>query len=112
MTDPLGDATPTRDKLPPPDLLRETVTLAHEAGHYLSWKGRTPPDEYDKYFNAAKLRDQASHAVPKSGNVEEYNEGIREAARAALSSAQVEMIFAEGTARLEDRERAPGRTRV
>src|SRR3954462_6253983 len=31
---------------PQPNLLAELMTLAHEAGHMFSWKGRTPPERW------------------------------------------------------------------
>ncbi len=93
---------PTRDRnasgrkvLPPPDLLRETVTLAHECGHFLSWKDRTPRKEWDAYFIAAKAQDEAWSSVPDHESVNEYNNMLRAAAQAALTKEQMQRIVAE-----------------
>ena len=84
-----------QEKLPAPDLLCETATLAHEVGHFLSWKERTSPDEYKEYFNAAKVRDMAWDGVPSTDDVDAYNDGIRAAAQSVLTSQQIERILAE-----------------
>jgi hypothetical protein len=43
---------------PPPSLHEELTTLAHEYGHFSSYRGRTPPDEYERYFAAQVKRDE------------------------------------------------------
>ncbi len=40
---------------PQPDLLIELITLAHEYGHVLSWKGATPKAEYTAYRRSLDL---------------------------------------------------------
>jgi hypothetical protein len=80
--------------LPPPDLLSEVVTLAHEAGHFLSWRD-TQLSGWQTYFDAAQARDQILSQVPKHGTVEEYNERLRGAVQAALRPEQIQSILAE-----------------
>jgi hypothetical protein len=91
-----------REALPPPDLLRETITLAHEFGHFLSWK--RSPDEWNAYFEAAKTRDEAWSQVPRDGSVGEYNNQLRTAAQSRLTRDQMGRIVAE-----EERAWAIGR---
>lgn len=74
-----------RDKLPPPDILRETITLAHECGHFLSWKERTPREEWEAYASALAAWDEARSSVSYGGSRNEYNERLRAAAQASLS---------------------------
>jgi hypothetical protein len=81
--------------LPPPDLLSELVTLAHEAGHFLSWNERTPRNAWQRYFGVAKKRDQIVAEVPKDGSIDEYNDRLRAAVQSSLSAEQIELILAE-----------------
>jgi hypothetical protein len=81
-----------RDNLPPPDLLREVTTLAHEMGHFLSWKERTPRGEWNRYFLAATTRDRAWESVDQQGSVAEYNDRRRAASRTALTGDEIELI--------------------
>ena len=81
--------------LPPPDILYETVTLAHEIGHFLSWKERTPRSDWEAYFDAARKRDVAQDAVPESGSKEEFNSSLRVAAQSALAEHEIGLILAE-----------------
>jgi hypothetical protein len=39
------------------DIKPEFFTLAHEYGHYLSWRGETPPETWARYHAAACHRD-------------------------------------------------------
>lgn len=80
---------------PPPDILQETVTLAHECGHFLSWKCRTPRAEWDAYFGAASRRDSAWAGISSEGSVTEYNERLRTAARTALTAEDMQQILLE-----------------
>ncbi|MBN1608795.1 MAG: hypothetical protein JW940_19365 [Polyangiaceae bacterium] len=81
--------------LPPPDLLLELVTLAHEGGHFLSWKERTPRSEWQRYFGAAKKRDQIIAEVPRGGSTDEYNDRLRAAMQSSLRAEQIELILTE-----------------
>jgi len=84
-----------RQSLPPPDLLCETVTLAHECGHFLSWRGRTPRDECDAYYRAARLRDEAWARVEEGSSIDDYNDQLRAVAQDALTEEQLQLILAE-----------------
>lgn len=56
--------TPSRTRgpgganLPPPDLEHELITLAHEYGHLMSYLGRTPREDWEKYDAAARRRGE------------------------------------------------------
>lgn len=58
--------TPSRDSNAPiplarPDLLEELITLAHEYGHFQSYKGRTARAEWKIYDAIAHSRDEIAH---------------------------------------------------
>ena len=96
--------SPTRDRneagrrtLPPPDLLREVVTLAHEFGHFLSWKGRTPRETWDRYYEAIGIRDETWAQVDESGSIDAYNDRRRAAVQDALTEDQLQLIIDEET---------------
>ena len=71
------------------------MTLAHELGHFLSWKERTQRESWLVYFAAVKARDQAWSEVSCSGNLEQYNQALRAAAQATMTSAQFSHILDE-----------------
>jgi hypothetical protein len=48
---------------PQPNLLAELITLAHEAGHMFSWKGRTPPERWAQYHEIEKRRHEIARAL-------------------------------------------------
>jgi hypothetical protein len=81
--------------LPTPDLRAEIVTLAHELGHFLSWKGPTSRDRWLTYFEAVKARDQAWSALSYQGSVDQFNEMRRAAAQVALTPTQLGHILEE-----------------
>lgn len=58
---PTPDSNAPGDQ-PQPDLLDELITLAHEAGHLFSWKGRTPPGTWATYHESEKRRDAFARA--------------------------------------------------
>jgi hypothetical protein len=98
--DRIDQPTPFRNRygcenLPKPDLRCETATLAHECGHFLSWQGRTPREEWNVYFSAARVRDNAWSRVREEGSRSEYNDELRAAARKALTGAELRLIVAE-----------------
>jgi hypothetical protein len=80
--------------LPAPDLLAETVTLAHELGHFLSWKEHTSRDRWLVYFDAVKARDRAWSEVSYPGSVDQFNE-MGAAAQAGMTPAQLSHILEE-----------------
>ncbi|MBE7481550.1 MAG: hypothetical protein HS104_16415 [Polyangiaceae bacterium] len=86
---------PTRSRnaggahLPPPNLLAETFTLAHECGHFLSWRERAPRDEWTAYYIAAKARDDAWSQLPDDLPPPEYNERLRSSAKEQLTADQI-----------------------
>ncbi|MBE7481535.1 MAG: hypothetical protein HS104_16335 [Polyangiaceae bacterium] len=92
---------PTRSRnaggahLPPPNLLAETFTLAHECGHFLSWRERAPRDEWTAYYIAAKARDDAWSQLPDDLPPPEYNERLRSSAKEQLTADQIDLILAE-----------------
>lgn len=83
-----------RNKLPPPDLLYETITLAHECGHFLSWKD-TPEEKYEAYTSALLVRHEAWKSIPEDDSIDAYWEKVRNAARGALDDEQVTLILEE-----------------
>jgi hypothetical protein len=82
---------------PPPDLQSELVTLAHEGGHFLSWKDRTPRNDWQRYYAVARARDQVLAQVPKHGSIDEYNDRLRAAVQSSLTAEEIELILAEET---------------
>ncbi|HEY1695118.1 MAG TPA: hypothetical protein VGG39_23280 [Polyangiaceae bacterium] len=75
------------------DLRDEMVTLAHEYGHCLSFRGQTPRKEWDAYFAAASRRDQVVDARRSAGASDV--EGDRKALAEALSDAEKALIIRE-----------------
>lgn len=100
---PSRDLNDGGQHLAPPDIIYETITLAHEFGHFLSWKERTPRDAYEAYLVALVTRSRAWEAVPEHDHAA-YHDAIRAAARAALTTEQLALIVAE-----EERAWAIGR---
>lgn len=82
-----------------PDLRAELVTLAHEYGHFASWKERTARATWQLYYQAARRRDAAWGAVDvdtvAGEGDSEYNERLRSAAREVLTKEQVDLILSE-----------------
>jgi hypothetical protein len=77
-----GDGTPA-------PIEKELLTLAHEYGHFLSWKGRATDGRWDAYRAAALRRDDiAVGAGP---------DGVRVAWSAAMSEADKTLILDEET---------------
>ena len=81
--------------LPSPDIVGETITLAHECGHFLSWKERTPRNVWAEYTVALGIRHEAWEAVANTGTTAEFNDAIRAAAQAALNTEHLALIIAE-----------------
>lgn len=85
--------------MPAPDILAELVTLAHEYGHLMSWKGRTRPEEWGLYHAVAIKRDvawnAAARALPKELECLEWNNRMRDAMWTALSEDDRSRIVAE-----------------
>jgi hypothetical protein len=71
---------PTEDSNAPPplvqpDLVEELITLSHEYGHLMSWNGRTPRDQWERYDAVARRRSEIEgrsiDAMPTGLTVEE-----------------------------------------
>lgn len=70
----------------PPDLKKELIVLAHEFGHLMSWKGRTPRAEWECYYAVATKRNQvvseskkAARAVPEDQQTQFQIDALRRA---------------------------------
>jgi hypothetical protein len=92
--------------------LHDLYTLAHEFGHYLSWRRSRPADDtttpnaesaaWRAYFAAAKKRDAAWQCVdarfPNGADEDMYTSALRDAAlRRELSDEEKRLILAEET---------------
>lgn len=78
--------------LPPPDLEAELHTLAHEAGHFESF--RTRGDDWRAYYAAAIARDQVIARVEPEPSVD-FALRARAAVRAQLTEAHRMLIVGE-----------------
>ena len=97
--------TPSRSRgpggaeLPEPDLEHELITLAHEYGHLMSYRGETPRSEWDRYTAAASKRGEvyaaACEHLPEGLPRAETNERIRRALREGLTDDERARIVAE-----------------
>jgi|JI10StandDraft_1071094.scaffolds.fasta_scaffold06236_10 hypothetical protein len=79
--------------LAPPDLRHELLVLAHEFGHLMSWKGRTPRATWERY-NAVAIKR------------EKLNSEALEAAQAVPEDAQAQYVIDALWRALTDEERA------
>jgi hypothetical protein len=81
--------------LPAPDLADEVVTLAHECGHFLSWKDRTPRQVWNAYLQATVGRDEVWDAVREDGSLSDESERIRAASKRSLAVEDMTLILEE-----------------
>lgn len=78
-------------QLPPPDIGYELITLAHEYGHLMSWKGRTPRPAWDAYNAVAIKRSEAEIGIADLASAD----SARIALRNALTDDERALILAE-----------------
>ena len=85
--------------LPPPDLLYELVTLAHEFGHFESWRHRTPREQWLKYDAVTERRGRTTREVRagarERGELGRVDELLRAALQQELNDAECAMILEE-----------------
>jgi len=94
------DPVPSRHRcpgspLPPPDLIREMITLAHEMGHHTSWRERTPRAAWEAYFETVQLYSRVAAAIPLQDTAQEFTNLLRQSLQATLSQNQMQLILNE-----------------
>jgi hypothetical protein len=94
-TTPVDEPTDHRNNGEPVDLKREFITLAHEYGHSLSFRGGSPKPTWEAYHRAATHRDKLLDALSARCCRNELTR--RDRLRARMSNREKRLIAAEET---------------